>query len=107
MISQGRYEDETAETTVRLSSLFYYVLCGLVEGPAYATVDHSQDAKGLAAWRRLHQRYAKTKLQSAVMRLVTIVNTGFHNEKIFETIFAEWESEITKFQTAVRKELMM
>ena len=37
------------------------------------------------------------------MRLVTIVNTKFHDEKNFETNFANWESEITKFEIATNK----
>ena len=90
--------------TEKLSSLFYYVLSGLVEGPAYTIVDQIDDANGFEAWRRLHQRYAKTKLQSAIMQLVTIVNTKFQ-EKSFETTFAEWETNITKFEMAVGREL--
>lgn len=89
--------------TERLGSLLYYVLSGLVEGPAYTIVDQIEDANGLEAWRRLHVRFAKTKLQSAIMRLVTIVTTKFHSEKTFETTFSEWENEIAKFEQAVGK----
>ena len=69
--------DEKFETTLKLSYLFYYVLSGLTEGPAYTIVDQIEDANGLEAWRRLAQRYAKTKLQNAIMMLVSIVNTKF------------------------------
>ena len=96
--------DLDAGTTEKLSSLFYYVLSGLTEGPAYTIVDQIEDANGFEAWRRLSNRYAKTKLQSAIMTLVTIVNTKF-NEKDFETTFAEWENYINKFEMAVGKEL--
>ena len=97
--------DEQAGITEKLSSLFYYVLSGLMEGPAYTIVDQIEDSNGFEAWRRLHTRYARTKMQSAIMKLVTIVSTKFNNEKNFETTFAEWENDITKFEAAVGKEL--
>ena len=90
------------DTTLRLSALFYYVLAGLVEGPAYTIVDQVSDANGFEAWPLLHHRFAKTKLQQAIMRLVTIVTTIFQENSV-ETTFAEWENEITKFEEAVGK----
>ena len=97
-------DDSHAGYNEKLSSLFHYVLSGLVEGPAYTIVDQVEDANGFEAWRRLHARFARTKMQSAIMMLVTIVNTKFH-EKNFETTFAEWENNITKFESAVGKSL--
>ena len=39
------------------------------------------------------------------MRLCTIVETKFNSEKDFETTFANWESEIAKFEFALQKDL--
>ena len=49
-----------ADTTIRLSALFFYVLAGLVEGPAYTIVDQVGEPNGFEAWRLLHHRFAKT-----------------------------------------------
>ena len=95
---------QASDTTIRLSALFYYVLAGLVEGPAYTIVDQVSDANGLEAWRLLHHRFAKTKLQQAIMRLVTIVTTIFQDNS-FETTFAEWENDIVKLEESVGKQL--
>ena len=68
--------------TANLSAKLYYVLTNLTEGPAYTIVDQIEDSNGLEAWRRLAKRYAKIKMQSAIMKLVTIVTTKF-GEKNF------------------------
>ena len=83
-----------------MSPLLYYVLTGLVEGPAYTIVDQVEDSNGWEAWRLLQDRYGQTKIQNAIMRIVTIVGTKFH-EKNFETTFAQWETEISKFEVAI------
>ena len=90
-------------TTTRQASVLYYVLSGLLEGQAFVLIDQVEDADGLEAWRKLHARYAKTKTQSAIMGLVTIVNTKFHNDKDFETKFSKWDNDITKFERAIGK----
>ena len=59
-------DEERAGYNEKLGSLFYYVLSGLVEGSAYTIVDQIEDSNGFEAWRRLHARYAKTKMQSAI-----------------------------------------
>ena len=54
LMTKQDIDEEQEESTIKLSSLFYYVLSGLVEGPAYTIVDQVEDANGLEAWRRLH-----------------------------------------------------
>ena len=91
-------------TTRKMASVLYYVLAGLVDGPAYVLVDQVEDSNGLEAWRLLYQRYARTNIQNAIMTLVTLVNTKL-DDKDFETKFSKWESDITKFERAIEKPL--
>ncbi len=74
----------------------------LTEGVAYTIVDNAPGTEGLEAWRRLHERFAKTKTQTTIMQLVAIVSTKL-TENNFESIFAQWETNITKYEAAVGK----
>ena len=55
----------------------------------------------MEAYRKLHKRYAKTKMQEAIARLINIVNTRLGGEANFETAFANWENEVLKFELAL------
>ena len=94
-----------AGTSQKLSNTFYYVLSGLVEGAPSILIDQIDDDNGFEAWRKLHARYAKTKLQTSIMMLVEIVNTKFDNDKTFESKLTKWEANITKFEKSINKDL--
>ena len=51
-------------------------------------------------------RYAKSKMQNAIMRMATIVNMGFNDNASFETTFADWEYEIHRFNASVESMLL-
>jgi len=55
---------EADGSTRKMASVLYYVLAGLVDGPAYVLVDQVEDSNGLEAWRLLYQRYARTNIQT-------------------------------------------
>ena len=93
-----------AGETRRLSTLLYYVLSGLVTDSAYTLIYQVADSNGMEAWRLLTNRYAKTNQQTAITTLVSIVNTKFE-DRTFETTFAKWESQVTMFERAIKKEL--
>ena len=54
----------------------------------------------LEAYRKLSYRYARNKLQNAVLRMASIVNIKFQDSN-FENAFTEWESEIFKLDTSL------
>ena len=59
-------------------------------GEALRTVKGVGPGKGLEAYRKLHLRYAKTKMQNAVLKMAPIANVKFQEES-FETTLSEWE----------------
>ena len=93
-----------AGQTRRISTMMYYVLSGLVTDSAYTLIYQVADSNGMEAWRLLTDRYAKTTQQTAIITLVSIVNTKFEDRN-FETTFAKWESQVTMFERAIEKEL--
>ena len=76
----------------------------LIEGSAYTILEQVEEENGCEAYRKLYLRYARTKLQNAIMRMATIVNTKFHDTN-FETTFTEWESEIHKIEVSLSSKL--
>ena len=76
----------------------------VVTDSAYTLIDQVADSNGMEAWRLLSTRYAKSSQQTAIITLVSIVNTKFE-DRTFETTFAKWESQVTKFERAIKKEL--
>ena len=86
--------EKTTDTLNRLQPFLYYTWLSLIQGSAQTLVDQVTDENGLEAYRRLHQSYAKSKMQNAIMRMATIVNTKFVDNANFQTTFADWEYEI-------------
>ena len=70
----------------------------------YTLLDSSKDYNGFEVIRKLCDRYMKTRQMKSILLLVKIVTTRF-DDAHFETSFANWESDITKFELAVGKEL--
>ena len=95
----------TTEAWETHNPMLYYTLASLVTGPPYTIIDRVPEGNGLEAYRQLHLRYSKSNMQTAMMRLCTIVETKFNSEKDFETTFANWESEIARFEFALQKDL--
>ena len=88
----------------RMNPFLYYTLMSLVQGSAYTILEQVEEENGCEAYRRLYLRYAKTKMQNAIMRIATIVNTKFHDAN-FETTFTEWESELHKIEVSLETKL--
>ena len=85
----------------KLQPFLYYTLLSLIEGSAQTIVEQVEEENGLEAYRKLHLRYAKSKMQNAIMRMATIVNMRFNDNASFETTFADWEYEIHRFNASV------
>ena len=49
----------------KLQPFLYYTLLSLIEGSAQTIVEQVEEENGLEAYRKLHQRFAKSKLQNA------------------------------------------
>ena len=88
----------------KMSTLIYYLLSGLLTGAPFVLLDQIQDQNGVEVWRKLYQRYAKTKTQSLMSTLMKIVNTKF-TEDNFEATLAQWENDVSKFELVIGKEL--
>ena len=89
----------------KLQSFLYYTLLSLIEGSAQTIVEQVEEENGLEAYRKLHQRFAKTKMQNAIMRMAAIVNMKFNDNANFETTFSDWEYEIHRFNESVETKL--
>ena len=85
----------------QLNPFLYYTLVSVTEGPAYTIIEQVEEENGYEAYRQMNIRYAKTKMQTAIMRMAAIINIKFH-DSTFENSFAEWEGEIHKLETALR-----
>ena len=57
-----------------LNAKLYYVIISLTDKGAYTIVDAIDDYNGMEAWRRLSERYARTRRQKSVMALATLMN---------------------------------
>ena len=97
--------EKTNDIINRLQPFLYYTLLSVVDGSAHTIIDQVENENGLEAYRRLHQIYAKSKMQNAIMRMATIVNTKFHDNANFEATFTDWEYEIHHFNLAVDTKL--
>ena len=88
----------------QMNPFLYYTLMSLVQGSAYTILEQVEEENGCEAYRRLYLRYAKTKMQNAIMRIATIVNTRFHDTN-FETTFTEWGSELHKIEVSLNSKI--
>ena len=88
----------------RMNPFLYYTLMSLAQGSAYNILEQVEEENGCEAYRRLYLRYARTKMQNAIMRIATIVNTKFHDSN-FETTFTEWESEMHKIEVSLNNKI--
>ena len=59
------------------SLALYYILTSYLEGTAYLIVDQLDECNGYEAWRRLARRFLRSKTQSGLTTLISIVNTKF------------------------------
>ena len=96
-------EDQIKLITGQMNPFLYYTLVSVTEGPAYTILEQVEEENGFEAYRKLYVRYAKTKMQNAIMRMASIINIKFH-DTTFENTFAEWESEIHKLESALKVE---
>ena len=97
-------EEELRSLQFQMNPFLYYTLMSLIEGSAYTILEQVEEENGCEAYRKLYLRYARTKMQNAIMRMATIVNTKFHDTH-FETMFTEWESEIHKIELSLSSNL--
>ena len=97
--------DEEARTIVikQMNPFLYYTMVSLIEGSSYTILEQVEEENGLEAYRKLYLRFAKTKMQNAIMRMAAIVNIKFQ-DTTFENTFTEWESEIHKLETALKSD---
>ena len=65
-VQRGREPGELKLLNARL----YYVLISLTDKGAFTIVDNVEDSNGMESWRKLSDRFARTKRQMAVMSLV-------------------------------------
>ena len=96
----------TAGTTAVMSRSLYYILDGLLDdtSPPYALLDSTMEHNGFDVIRKLCERYGKAKQIKSILLLVKIVTTRLDDSN-FENAFATWESDVTKFELAIQKEL--
>ena len=94
-------EEQMNMVLQQLNPFLYYTLVSVTEGPAYTIIEQVEEENGYEAYRQLNIRYAKTKMQTAIMRMAAIINIKCH-DSTFENSFAEWEGEIHKLETALR-----
>ena len=101
-LSQDPAEIHALKT--QMNPFLYYTLMSLVGGSAYTILEQVEEENGCEAYRRLYLRYARTKMQNAIMRIATIVNMKFHDSN-FETTFTEWESEMHKIEVSLNNKI--
>ena len=99
-VENGLTEVDLRTLQFHMNPFLYYTLMSLVQGSAYTILEQVEEENGCEAYRKLYLRYAKTKMQNAIMRIATIVNTKFHDAN-FETTFTEWESELHKIEVSL------
>ena len=97
-------EEELKSLQFQMNPFLYYTLMSLIEGSAYTILEQVEEENGCEAYRKLYLRYARTKMQNAIMRIATIVNTKFHDTN-FETTFSEWESELHKIEVSLNNKI--
>ena len=78
------------ECATRSMALFH-VLISYLGGTAYVIVGQlSGEVNGYEAWRRLPRRSMKSKIQSMLTTVISVVNTQFPDDT-FETTLAKWD----------------
>ena len=93
LTTDGLNEEQRNIVIKQMHPFLYYTLVSLVEGSAYTILEQVEEENGLEAYRKLYLRFAKTKMQNAIMRMAAIINMKFQ-DTTFENTFSEWESEI-------------
>ena len=106
-IELGDISDQTntLEDFTRMSMLVYYLLSSMLQGTPYVILDQVANQNGLEVWRRLYQRYAKTKTHHSLAILMRIMSCKFTDDTTLESTLAQWENDIIKFEAAIGKEL--
>ena len=69
---------QTNYTLTQMQPFLYYTLMSVLEGGAQLVIEQVSEGNGLEAYRLLHLRFANSKMQTANMRMATIVNVKFH-----------------------------
>ena len=87
-----------------MARAMYYTLDSLLGDAPLLLIEAIPDMNGFEALRQLCHRYMKSKQMTGILLLVKIINYKF-NDKDFETSFATWENDVTKFEQAIGKEL--
>ena len=101
-LNTGNANEETKKLIMsQMNPFLYYTLVSVTDGSAYTILEQVEEEDGFEAYRKLYVRYAKTKMQNAIMRMASIINIKFH-DTTFENTFAEWESEIHKLESALK-----
>ena len=85
----ARSIEDFTDARDELKPFLYYTLCNLIGGSAFTILDQVEDGNGLDAYRKVHRRYAKTKIQEAITMRINVANTNFSSESDFETRFAK------------------
>ena len=99
---ENHAEDVIKSILTQMNPFLYYTLVSLIEGSAFTILEQVDEENGFEAYRKLYARFAKTKMQNAIMRMASIINMKFQDTN-FETTFSEWEGEIHKLGTALNK----
>ena len=94
-------EDQARLVMNQMNPFLYYTLVSLIEGSAYTILEQVDEENGIEAYRKLYARFAKTKMQNAIMRMAAIINIKFQ-DTTFENTFSEWEGEIHKLESALK-----
>ena len=89
----------------QMNPFLYYTLVSLIEGSAYTILEQVDEECGFEEDRKLYARFAKTKMQNAIMRMAAIINMKFNDNANFETTFSDWEYEIHRFNESVDTKL--
>ena len=101
--SENYSADQVNLVLTQMNPFLYYTLVSLIEGSAYTILEQVDEENGFEAYRKLYARFAKTKMQNAIMRMAAIINIKFQ-DTTFENTFSEWEGEIHKLESALRTE---
>ena len=103
LTTEGISQEQRDVIRTQMNPFLYYTLVSLIEGSAYTILEQVEEENGLEAYRKLYLRFAKTKMQNAIMRMATIINIKFQ-DTTFENTFTEWESEIHKLEMILKND---
>ena len=102
--SENYAADQVNVVLNHMNPFLYYTLVSLIEGAAYTILEQVDEGNGFEGYRKLYLRFAKTKIQNAIMRMASIINIKFQDTN-FENTFSEWESEIHKLESSLKTEI--